>query len=164
MSSCRHQTALGRPDIIKSDAAGNVYVMQRYDRIIKFDRNNRVLFEIEKKGGFGRDYAYPWLFDLSADGGIYVLYVVLDHKTGKPASEQIIRYNTRGTYDKVVFRVTHTREEMESRGRAYAIQGMSAAGNDIRIVLAQADETMETGEHQPGRRGAERGRPWTCTQ
>jgi|GEM_PF-2680662 len=143
-ASCRHYSPLESPDIIKSDQAGNVYVMERYDRIIKFDRNSRVLFEIEKKGGFGRDYAYPWMFDLSADGGIYVLYVVLDYKTGKPASEQIIRYNALGKYDKVVFRVDHTDKEMESRDRAvYAIQGMSAAGNDIRIVLAKADETME---------------------
>ncbi len=143
-TSCRHYSPLKSPDIIKSDHAGNLYVMERYDRIIKFDRNSKVLFEIEKKGGFGRDYAYPWMFDLSSDGGIYVLYVVLDYKTGKTASEQIIRYNALGKYERVVFQVTHAEEEMVSRNRAvYAIQGMTAAGNDIRIVQAKADETME---------------------
>ena len=53
--SCRQYISLENPDIIKSDTAGNIYVMKRYDTIIKFDRNNKVLFEIERKGGYGLD-------------------------------------------------------------------------------------------------------------
>lgn len=143
-SSCNQDAALKNPDVIKSDPAGNLYVMQRYDRIIKFDRNNLILFEIEKRKGFGRDYAYPWTFDLSADGGIYALYVILDYNTGKTKREEIVRYNSSGTYDKVIFDVIHSTDEMESQERSeYTIQGMCTDGNGIRVIMAKPDKTME---------------------
>jgi class 3 adenylate cyclase len=73
-----------------------------------------------------------------------VLYVVLDYNTGKTKREEIVRYNSSGMYDKIVYSVTHQTNEMETQNRAeYIIQGMCTAENGIRIVIAKPDKSME---------------------
>jgi class 3 adenylate cyclase/sugar lactone lactonase YvrE len=154
--SCQHKVDLVNPDIIKSDAAGNLYVMQRYDKIVKFDGHDRVLFEIEKKSGFGRNYAYPWLFDVAADGHVYVLYYIQDRATGKTAGEQVLRYGPDGAFDRVVFRADRSGENAAQRDRLYTVLGLAADGDGLRLLLTQADGTLALARLGPD--GTEAGR------
>jgi len=142
-ASCQNKVKLVNPDIIKSDAAGNVYVMQRYDKIIKFNQNNEILFEIGKKDEFKKNYSYPWHFDVDEGGDVYVVYIALDYKTGKTAREEIVKYNSRGKFEKIVFQIVYTREEMEKRAHAYSIMSIALSHTTIYAVLSQEDGSVE---------------------
>ncbi|MEJ5283770.1 MAG: adenylate/guanylate cyclase domain-containing protein [Brevinematales bacterium] len=103
------------PYLVESDSDNNLYLLDnRSKRISKIDKNGKIDFVIE--GGKRNKEDIYLVLDMKVyNNYVYVVNVIVDLVDGYAGIYEIKRYNSKGKYDKTLFRYVRNKEERLGR-------------------------------------------------
>ncbi len=144
------------PYLVATDSKGNTYIVDnRSKRLSKINHNNKVEFSIEG-GKRGKEDIYLILDMKVDDKYIYVVNVIVDLVDGYVGVYEIKRFDTRGKYNKTLFRYVRSKEERLGRDAEIIGGTLQLVENYIYYVFYKKDtgsvlykQNIENGEKNP---------------
>lgn len=96
-----------------SDGNGNIYLIDNANtRILKINRNHELEYKLNgNKTGIGK-FFYAVNIEADNNGNLYILNNTLDERGTYIAKEEILKYNSKGEFEKVIYSKEYEKEEM----------------------------------------------------
>lgn len=141
------------PYLVESDSENNLYLLDnRSKRISKIDKNGKIDFIIE--GGKRNKEDIYLVLDMKVHNNyVYVVNVIVDLVDGYAGIYEIKRYNSKGKYDKTLFRYVRNKEERLGREAEIIAGTLQVVDDYIYYIFYKKDtgsvlykQNIKTGE------------------
>jgi adenylate cyclase len=135
------------PSFVITDKSCNYYVIdQAMRRVIKLDKHNNILYVIEGGKRTGETFFYAYEIAVDRNENLYILNQVLDKNGYFLDREEIIKYNSKGKFEKILY--THKYPEEVYKNKITIAQRGQLSAISVIDDLLNWYEINETGLYQ----------------